>query len=140
LIREEALSMLSVELCSEEVCNDIFEMLNDMEIPVLSRIPTAAELAAMQSPRVGKAPSSIVTTHIVGSPIGSVIIVLRVGAEGGCITQVAQALTTGWRYRYTMVDQTALWLDEGDSEIRRQSPWVYQWSDALAALDCYPRG
>lgn len=41
-------------------------------------------------------------------------------------------------YRYTMLDQTDLWLEEGGAEIRRQSPWVYEWNDALVALDRYP--
>jgi Sigma-70 factor, region 1.1 len=138
LVRAAATAMLPLEVVAEDQRNDIFEMMSDMGIPVVDEIPTAAELAAMQAPPVRAAPKSVVPPRTVGRPIGPLIIVLRVGAEGGGITLIAQELTTGWRYRYTMLDQTDLWLDEGGTETRRQSEWVYEWGDALAALDTYP--
>ena len=66
------------------------------------------------------------------------IVVMAVGAEGGSLRLFGQRTTGGWRYRYTLVDQSAAWLDEGDAESRRQSPWVDSWRDALAQLDRYP--
>ena len=66
------------------------------------------------------------------------LVVMAVGAEGGSLRLVAQRTTVGWRYRYTLVDQCAAWLEEGDAESRRQSPWVDSWRDALAQLDRYP--
>ncbi|MGO9267789.1 MAG: RNA polymerase sigma factor region1.1 domain-containing protein [Candidatus Binataceae bacterium] len=138
LLRAAATAMLPVELFPEDQRNDIFEMIGDMGIPVVDQRPTEAELAAMQAPPVRAAPKSVVSPPNVGQPIGPLIVVLRVGAEGGGITLIAHELTTGWRYRYTMLDQTDLWLDEGGLEIRRQSEWVYDWTDALAALDTYP--
>jgi hypothetical protein len=138
LIRAAATAMLPIELFAEDQRNDIFEMMGDMGIPVVDEIPTAAELAAMQAPPVRAAPKSLIPPPTAGQPIGPLIVVLKVGAEGGGITLIAQELATGWRYRYTMLDQTDLWLDEGGSEIRRQSEWVNEWSDALAALDRYP--
>jgi hypothetical protein len=83
-------------------------------------------------------PEILVCPFAAAQPIGAPIVVLHVGAAGGEIRLIAQELTTAWRYRHTMLDQTALWLEEAESEIRRQSTWVYQWDDALAALDKYP--
>jgi hypothetical protein len=71
-------------------------------------------------------------------PITQPIVVMRVAAEGGEIRLIAQEMTLGWRYRYSMLDQTLLWVDEGDTDIRRQSAWVYEWADALASLDRFP--
>jgi hypothetical protein len=137
LVRGSATAMLPVELFPENERNDIWEIIRDMGVPVVDEKPSTAELAAMQAPPV-PAPESVVSPPTVGQPIGPVIVVLSVGAEGGGITLIAQELTTGWRYRYTMLDQTDLWLDEGRPEVRRKSEWVYEWSDALAELDGYP--
>jgi hypothetical protein len=137
LIRPAATAMLPVELFAEDERKNILEMISDMGIPVVDERPTA-ELAAKQASPVRPAPKSVVSAATVGQPIGPLIVALNVGAEGGGITLIAQELETGWRYRYTMLDQTDRWLDEGGSEIRGQSAWVYEWSDALAALDKYP--
>jgi len=81
----------------------------------------------------------MVSPSSAGQPVGAPVVVVHVGAEGGEIRLIAQQLTTCWRYRYTMLDQTDQWLDEGaSSAIHRQSTWVYEWGDALAALDRYP--
>ncbi len=138
LIRAEAIAMLSVEIFAEDMRNNILEIVADMGIPVIHERPTAAELAALQAPAVSAIPKNVVSPATLSAPIGPPIVVLKVGAEGGEIRLIAQELATGWRYRYSMLDQTDLWLDEGGSEIRRQSGWVYEWSDALAALDKYP--
>jgi hypothetical protein len=66
------------------------------------------------------------------------IVVIGVGAEGGRLSLIGQPLTNGWRYRYTSLDQSAAWLEDGDDISRRQSPWVQTWRDALAQLDRYP--
>jgi hypothetical protein len=137
LIRAEAIAMLPVGLFSEDTHNDILETIHDMGIPVVDAIPSAAELAAMQVPPVNAAPKSEVSRPPGGLPIAPPIVVLKVGAEGGEIRLIAQELMTGWRYRYSMLDQTDLWLDDGGVEIRRQSEWVCEWPDALASLDKY---
>jgi hypothetical protein len=138
LICAEAIAMLPVELFAEDERKNILEMISDMGIPVVDERPTVAELAAMQAPPVRPARKSVVSAPTVSQPIGPLIVVLSVGAEGGGITLLAQELETGWRYNYTMLDQADRWLDEGGSEIRGQSAWVYEWSDALAGLDKYP--
>lgn len=138
LIRSEAIAMLPVGLSAQGVHDDILNILSDMGIPVVDEVPTAAELTAMQALLVSKASKSIVSPPAVGQPVAPPIVVLSVGAEGGGIRLLAQELTTGWRYRYTMLDQTDLWLEEPGSEIRRQSAWVYEWNAALSTLDRYP--
>ena len=130
--------MLPAELFTEEMRNDILETIREMGIPVVYERPTAAELAAMQAPPESENPKSVVSPPPVDQTIGAPIVVLHVGAEGGEIRLIAQELTTGWRYRYTTLDQTDLWLEEGGTEIHRQSAWVYEWNDVLAALDRYP--
>ena len=135
LIRAEASKTLRTVLPDEEQTEDVLQMFGDMGIPVVDKRPTAAELTAMHAPTVpAAAPKAVVSPPNLGQPIGPLIVILKVGAEGGGITLIAQELATGWRYRYTMLDQTDLWLDEGGSE----SDWVYEWGDALAALDRYP--
>jgi hypothetical protein len=121
LIRADAIAMLPVGLFAEHTRNDILEMIRDMGIPVVDAMPSAAELAATQAQPETAAPKSVVSPPPVGKPIGPPIVVLKVGAEGGEIRLVAQELATGWRYRYSMLDQIDLWLDEGGSETRRQS-------------------
>jgi Sigma-70 factor, region 1.1 len=138
LIRSEAIAMLPVALFAKNVHDDILNNISDMGIPIVDAVPTAAELAAMQALPASEPPKFLVTPSPAGQPIGAPIVVLHVGAEGGEIRLIAQELTTGWRYRYTMLDQTDLWLEEGGTEIRRQSAWVYEWNDALAAMDRYP--
>jgi hypothetical protein len=138
LIRAEAIAMLPAELFAADMRNSVLQMISEMGIPVVSERPTAAERVAMQTASVSAALNSVVSPRIVSEPIGPPVIALSVGAEGGAIKLIAQELVSGWRYRYTLLDQTELWLDEGASEIRRQSAWVYEWSDALAALDRYP--
>ncbi len=71
-------------------------------------------------------------------PGSATLVVMAVGAEGGSLRLVGRLTSGGWRYRYTLVDQSAGWLDEGDAESCRQSPWVDSWRDALAQLDRYP--
>jgi Sigma-70 factor, region 1.1 len=137
LIRSETIAMLPVELFTQESQEGILSALSDMGIPIVDAAPTTAELVAMQAPRVSGSPEVFVSPSP-SQPIGAPIVVLHVGAEGGEIKLIGQELTTAWRYRCTMLDQTALWLEEGGSEIRRQSTWVYEWNDALAALDKYP--
>lgn len=132
LIRADATAMLPIQLFTEAQRDDVLEMISDMGIPVVNERPTGAE----QPLRI--APESVVSPPPVGHPIGPVIVVLRVGAEGGEITLIAQEFATGWRYRRTTLDQTNLWLNEVGSETRHQSEWVYEWDDALGALDTYP--
>jgi len=139
LIRAEAEKMLPLELIDLEQRNDVFDMIADMGIVILEDRPTDAELAAMKVPTTNERPTTAVPplTHA-GPPIGSPLVVLRVGAEGGEIRLIAQELTTGWRYRYSTLDQTNRWLDEGGTDIRSQSNWVYDWQAALESLDRYP--
>jgi len=129
--------MLPAELDGDQL-NDLLGMIGDMGILVSDEQPTAAELAAYNTPSgfVAKTPHNVQIPA--ATPFANPIVVLTIGAEGGEIRLIAQELTTGWRYRYSMLDQASLWLDEGDAEIHRQSAWVYNWSDALAALDRYP--
>jgi hypothetical protein len=138
LIRAEAVKTLLTVLTDDEQLKDVLQMFGDCGIFVGDAPPTAAELAALNTPPVIAATTPTVAPRPVSAPIGPPIVVLKVGAEGGGIRLIAQELATGWRYRYTMLDQTLLWLDEGGSEIRRQSQWVYEWIDALASLDKYP--
>jgi len=138
LIRPEAVKTLLTVLPDEEQLEDVLQMFGDFGIFVGDDPPTAADLAAMKTPPVIADTTPTVAPRPVSVPIGPLIVVLKVGAEGGGISLIAQELATGWRYRYTMLDQTDLWLDEGGSEIRRQSEWVYEWIDALASLDKYP--
>lgn len=142
LLRAEAFQCLSQGLIHGEQANEVLEMIRDLGIPVVDAPPTAEELATITAsltrPTPSSTPGPAVAHAPVGPPTGQPLVVLRVGAEGGAIRLIAQEITTGWRYRYTMLDQTSLWLDEGDAETRRQSAWVYAWRDALAALDRYP--
>jgi hypothetical protein len=138
LIRAEAVKTLLTVLTDDEQLKDVLQMFGDCGIFVGDAPPAAAELAALKTPPVIAATTPTVAPRPVSTPIGPPIVVLNVGAEGGGIRLIAQELATGWRYRYTMLDQSLLWLDEGGSEIRRQSQWVYEWIDALASLDKYP--
>ena len=71
-------------------------------------------------------------------PVAEPVDVLQVGAEGGSIRLIGQRITTGWRFCYSLLDQSARLLDEGDPDVRRQSRWVRDWNDALTLLDRYP--
>jgi hypothetical protein len=137
LIRADVIAMLPTEL-DEDQLKDLAGMIGDMGILVSNEQPTASELAAHKAPPVSVATTPPVVQTPAATPIADPFVVLKIGAEGGAIRLIAQELTIGWRYRYSILDQTSLWLDEGDAKIRRQSAWVYDWSDALAALDRYP--
>jgi hypothetical protein len=139
LIRADVIAMLPTEL-DEDQLKDLAGMIGDMGILVSNEQPTASELAAHKAPPVSVATTPPVVHTPAATPIADPFVVLKIGAEGGAIRLIAQELTIGWRYRYrySILDQTSLWLDEGDAKIRRQSAWVYDWSDALAALDRYP--
>ncbi len=142
LLRAEDFERLREDWIDKQQIDDIVEMIRDMGIPVVDEPPTAAELAALTAPgpRSTMGPTPVpAAVHPAGcTPIRPPLVVLKVSGEGGAIRPIAQELTTGWRYRSSMLDQSLLWLDEGDSEIRRQSEWVYEWSDALTSLDRYP--
>jgi hypothetical protein len=146
LTRAEALSHLPPDLIAPDQFDDVVAMVADMGIPIFTAPPTEAELIAhrtsvdARSARPGTAATnlkkdqSVVPTDAIGEPV----VALHIGAEGGAIRLIAQPLSSGWRYRYTLLDQSDVWLDEGNSSVRRQSPWVREWQAALALLDRYP--
>jgi hypothetical protein len=141
LLRAEAFQCLIEGLTHNEQADEVLGMMRDLGIPVVDEPPTDEELATitalLRSPTPSPNPGPVAYGPA-GPPTGQPLVVLRVGAEGGDIRLIAQELTTGWRYRYSMLDQASLWLDEGDAEIRRQSAWVNDWRNALESLDRYP--
>jgi hypothetical protein len=138
LLRAEVIAMLSTVIAEDQL-DDVVAMFDDMGISVFNDLPTAAELVARKTQSETPATTPPVSSPpLVGPPIAPPLVALSVAGEGGSLKLIAQQMTIGWRYRYSLLDQTYLWLDEGDAEIRRQSAWVYGWPDALAALDKYP--
>ena len=77
-------------------------------------------------------------SNLSDGPTGPPRVVVHVGAEGGSIRLIAQPLTSGWRYRCTILDQTDLWLEDDAKHTSRQSCWAYDWPAALRLLDRYP--
>jgi hypothetical protein len=106
VVRAEAAAMLSAELLNEEQVADVLATIDDMGMFVVDDPPTAKELAAMKTPSVSATPTPAVAPPSLGPAIGAPIVVLKVGAEGGEIRRIAQELATGWRYRYSMFDQS----------------------------------
>lgn len=138
LIRSEVIDSLPAAMFTQALQQEVLCTLSTIGIIVADAPLTPAELAGLQARCGDNSEEVIVSASPAGEPTGAPIVVLHVGAEGGAIRLIAQELTSGWRYRCTMLDQTDLWLEEGGAEIRRQSKWIYAWNDALAALDRYP--
>jgi hypothetical protein len=59
--------------------------------------------------------------------------ILITGVEGGGVTLYGRETTDGWEYYVEYADQTPCMLDE--PEIRRETGWTRDWSEALAHLD-----
>lgn len=55
------------------------------------------------------------------------------GVEGGGVTLYGRETADGWEYYVEYADQTPCMLDE--PEIRRETGWTRDWSEALAYLD-----
>jgi hypothetical protein len=59
--------------------------------------------------------------------------ILMTGVEGGGVTLYGRETTDGWEYYVEYADQTPCMLDE--PEIRRETSWTRDWSEAVAYLD-----
>jgi hypothetical protein len=55
------------------------------------------------------------------------------GVEGGGVTLYGRETSGGWEYYIEYADQTPCMLDE--PEIRRETGWTSDWSEAVAYLD-----
>ena len=138
LVRSEVIHRIGEAGADAQACQDVLDMLSDMGFAIHEVAPTDGTVEATRVTALPEKRSDYPPLDASNTPTGTPIIVVQVGAEGGSIRLIAQPLTSGWRYRCTIIDQTDRWLDDESIDKSRQSPWAYNWSEALRLLDRYP--